>query len=153
MSLSTRYDLSDVERLADRINQLGSADTTDLMDAIAFEGENQTRRRIRDEKTAPDGTAWPSWSPDYAATRNGGQGLLEGQGDLVDSMVSDSSRDHAEWGSNLVYFAIHNFGGTPDMKPGPAAIPQREMLGLSDENEDDIGGIVDDWAERQVADL
>tara|TARA_B100000700_G_scaffold22521_4_gene21889 strand:- start:27494 stop:27964 length:471 start_codon:yes stop_codon:yes gene_type:complete len=152
MSLSLNIDDAGVSRLAARIRALGNSlgNRRELMEAIAFEGENQTRRRITVEKAAPDGTPWPDWSPAYAATRGAGKALLEGSGDLVDSVVSDAGEDFAEWGSNLVYFAIHNFGGTEDMAPGPAGIPQRQMLGLSDDNESDIQGIVDDWIERQI---
>lgn len=152
MSLALRIDLSDIDRIAERIRHLGEADRQPLMQAIAFEGENQTRRRISEEKAGPDGTPWPSWSPDYAASRRTGHALLELSGDLVDSIVSDATSDQAEWGSNLIYFAIHDQGGTPDMAPGPAGIPQRQSLGLSADNESDIQGLVDDWLERQVRD-
>lgn len=152
MSLQLRIEVAEVERLAERIGRLGAGDRHGLMQAIAFEGENQTRRRITEEKAGPDGTRWPSWSPNYAATRGGGHALLEGTGDLLDSVVSDATPDQAEWGSNLVYFAIHDQGGTPDMPPAPAAVPQRQMLGLSADNETDIQRIVDDWLERQVRD-
>jgi len=153
MSIALRYDDAAIERLADRIRAFADQDRSGLMEAIAFEGENQTRRRITVEKTAPDGTRWPAWSPAYAASRHRGHGLLERSGALVDSIVSDSSDEHAEWGSNLIYFAIHNFGGTEDMAPGPAGIPQRQSLGLSSDNETDIQAIVDDWAERQLEEL
>lgn len=153
MSIGIRWEMDEVEKLSDRIQRFGRANTRDLMDSIAFEGENQTRRRIAEEKAAPDGTPWPNWSSNYAATRRGGHSLLESDGSLVDTLVSNSDDDYAEWGSNLVYFAIQNFGGTPDMAPGPAGIPARTMLGLSDENQQDIEGIVNDWAERQAEDL
>lgn len=152
MSLSLTIDDAGVERLAERIRSLGRSlgQRQELMAAIAFEGENQTRRRISEEKTAPDGTPWPSWSPGYAATRSPGTSLLEGGGELIDSIVSTADDDAAEWGSNLVYFAIHDQGGTDDMAPGPAAIPRRQMLGLSQDNEADIQRIVDDWIERRL---
>lgn len=152
MSLTLRVELGEIERLAKRIGRFGQADRQGLTNSLAFEGENQTRRRIADEKTAPDGTPWPAWSANYAARRGGGHGLLEGNGDLLDSVVSDSGDDWAEWGSNLVYFAIHDQGGTDDMPPAPAAVPQRQMLGLSPDNETDFQHIVDDWLERQVRD-
>lgn len=153
MSIGLTIDTSGVDRLAERIRRFGELDRSSLMEAIAFEGENQTRRRIAQEKTAPDGTPWPAWSADYAASRHGGQSLLVGDGDLLDSVTSDATADSAEWGSNLVYFAIHNYGGTADMAPGPAAIPQRQSLGLSPDNEADIETIIDDWHARQLEGL
>jgi len=152
MSLSLTVDDAGVERLAERIRALGQSlsQPGGLMTAIAFEGESQTRRRVSEEKRAPDGAPWPSWSAGYAARRGGGSSLLEDGGDLVDSITSQAGDDYAEWGSNLVYFAIHDQGGTSDMAPGPAAIPQRQMLGVSDDNETDIQGIVDDWIARRL---
>lgn len=152
MSLALRVELGEIERLAERIGRLGREDRHGLMNALAVEGESQTRRRIAEEKAAPDGTPWPAWSPNYAATRGPGKALLEGGGDLLDSITSDATEDEAEWGSNLVYFAIHDQGGEDWMAPGPAAIPQRQSLGLSADNETDLQRIVDDWLERQVRD-
>lgn len=154
MSLSLRIEDAGIERLAERIGRLAPSpqERRQLLEAIAFEGETQTRRRITQEKAAPDGTPWPAWSSDYAATRGPGQALLEADGDLVDSITSSADEGAAEWGSNLIYFAIHDQGGTDDMAPGPAAIPQRQMLGLSEENEADIGAIVDDWIAQHLED-
>lgn len=153
MSLSLQVDTRQVERLANRIGRLGKGNRAKLMESLAAEGETQTRRRITDEKTTPDGEAWPAWSEHYARTRNGGQSLLQGDGDLVDSITSEADSDMARWGSPLVYAAIHNLGGTPDMAPGPAAIPAREYLGLSDDNSDDMEGIVDVWLDEQIKEI
>lgn len=155
MSLALRIDDAAVDRLATRVAQLGRdlGERRTLMTAIAFEAENQTRRRVSEEKAAPDGTPWPAWSDNYAARRGAGHSLLEGGGGLIDSITSDAGDDWAEWGSNLIYFAIHDQGGTSDMAPGPAAVPQRQMLGLSESNEADIQMIVDDWIERRMGEL
>ncbi|MFA0026812.1 phage morphogenesis protein, partial [Vibrio sp. 10N.261.49.A5] len=34
----------------------------ELLDSLGGIVESQTRRRIADEKTAPDGSPWPGWS-------------------------------------------------------------------------------------------
>jgi phage virion morphogenesis protein len=150
MSLGLRIETRELDRLVERLNRLGRADRAALMTELASEGESQTRRRITDEKTAPDGTPWPAWSDAYAATRHGGQSLLQGEGDLLDSLTSDADAGMATWGSNLVYAAIHQAGGAPGMPPGPAAIPARPYLGLSAENLDDMEGIAEDWLNEHL---
>ena len=65
-------------------------------------------------------------------------GLLQMTGQLAASIQSDYGRDYAQVGSNLVYAAIHQHGGTADMRPANAAIPARPFLGASDEDRDEI---------------
>lgn len=150
MSLQLNINMSQIERLGARIQALGNIDHGELLEGIAAEVETQTRRRISEEKTAPDGTAWPEWSEDYAATRNGGQSLLESSGALIDSIESVASDDSVEIGSNLIYAAIHNLGGTEDMAPGPAGIPARQYLGFSDDNLSDLQNVVDDFVDAAI---
>ncbi|MCG9736482.1 phage virion morphogenesis protein [Pseudoalteromonas shioyasakiensis] len=49
--------------------------------------------------------------------------------------IGDSS---LEFGSNLEYAAIHQFGGASDMIPRLAAIPARPFLGLSERDEKEV---------------
>ena len=132
-----------------RIQRLAGSmsDMQPLMQSLAAELESQSRRRISSEKAAPDGTAWPAWADAYAATRHGGQSLLEAHGGLLDSIVSEATADSAEAGSNLIYAALHQAGGTPDMAPGPAAVPAREWLGISPENELELQAVIDLWVD------
>ena len=75
---------------------------TSLLESVAAEIETQTHRRIRAGGPAPDGFSfgrtavpWPEWSDDYALTRQGGQGLLFGEGDLDDTIQALVEGDHA----------------------------------------------------------
>jgi phage virion morphogenesis protein len=137
-----------------------------LHEGIAVLIENSTRRRIAEDKRSPDGAAWPAWSPAYAATRGSGHSLLQGQGDLLDSIQSVATAASAEVGSNLVYAAIHQFGGTtkpheirPKRKkalafgggffarvqhPG-SEIPARPYLGLDEDDRRDIEELTETW--------
>ena len=108
---------------------------------VGAEAETQTHRRLRDEKSDPDGNAWESWSDDYALTRHGGNSLLMGEGDLDDSIQFIVGIEQVEIGSNLPYAAIHNFGG----EEVGINIPARQYLGFSDENEMDLLAVVDDF--------
>ena len=121
-----------------------------LMESLATGLESQTRRRITDEKRAPDGSPWESWSKKYAKTRHGNQSLLQAEGHFLDSIVSEHSADHSLAGSNLIQAAIHQEGGTSDMPPGPAAVPARAYLGISDANEAELQAVVDDWLAQTV---
>lgn len=118
------------------------ATRTSLLEAVAAEIESQTHRRIREGGPAPDGTPWPEWSDAYAATRHGGQGLLFGEGDLDDAIQALVEGDQGEVGMNLVYGAIHQFGGEEVDMP----IKPRPYLGLSVEDEIAIDRIIDRWA-------
>lgn len=150
MSIGLQYDLSSVARLQERIARLGNPDRRDLLEQLAGVAESQTRRRISEEQQSPDGEPWQAWSADYAATRHGGQSLLQGEGNLVDSITSEIEGDEALIGSNLVYAAIHQHGGTPDMAPGPAGIPAREYLGFSQDNLDEIEAVADRWLDKHL---
>lgn len=134
-----------LEGLEARIRLLaaGMADIEPLLEGVGAEVESQTRRRIESGGPAPDGTDWEPWSQRYAKTRSGGQSLLRDEGGFLDSVQHAVRGDLVETGSNLVYAAIHQFGGTPDMAPGPAAVPAREWLGISGEDEADLDAILD----------
>ena len=127
---------------------LGLSDTRPLLEALGAELESQTRRRIESERTSPIGEPWPEWSDGYAKTRHANQDLLQGGGGLLDSIQSAVRPDLVETGLNLVYAAIHQFGGEPGMPPGPAAVPAREYLGIGPENEIELDAVLDKWADR-----
>lgn len=146
--------LPNVHRHLDRIVlHMGSpAGRSALLEREAAIVESQTRRRISEEKTSPEGEAWPKWSTGYAKTRHGGHSLLQSEGHLLDSLTTaiGTSANEAYVGSNLIYAAIQNSGGTDNMAPGPAGIPAREYLGISDENLQDIEDDIEAWAMEVV---
>lgn len=141
MSAGLHIDLSELARLNGKLAAFAAIDRHALLDVVGAEVETQTRRRIAEEKTSPAGTPWPAWSSDYAATRSGGQSLLQSSGHLLDSITHNVTGvgDAVEVGSDLIYAATHEFG---DERRG---IPQREFLGLSDENTADILSVVNGW--------
>lgn len=131
----------ELQQLQRRLFGLAGADFGGLLDVIGSEVESQTRRRISDEKTGPDGEPWDPWSDGYAPTRHSGQSLLQSEGHLLDSiqpLVTGTER--LEVGTNLLYGATHQFGrdGTP----------ARPFLGLSPENSDDVEAVITDWISR-----
>jgi phage virion morphogenesis protein len=132
----------DPARMADAraaLDRLFSAGLQQVSYEIGSLVEDQTKRRIADDKTAPDGTPWADWSEDYAATRKAGvHALLVGRGDLRDSIQNYTSGDTIRVGTNLVYGAIHQFGSNG----AEGGIPARPWLGLSREDEREITDLV-----------
>lgn len=122
----------DLDRIQRRLNRLAGFSAAQLLADIGGHVESSTRRRIGQEKVGPGRQRWASWSPAYAATRHAGQSLLQGEGDLLDSISSLVIGDTVEVGSNLVYAATHQFGDDS------RSIPARPYLGLSSE---DVSGI------------
>lgn len=130
-----------IDRLARQLARRPAA-MAELTDAIGSVVESSTRRRIGEEKTAPDGGRWPGWSEAYGETRHPGQTLLVSRGHLLDSIQAVTTPREAQVGSNLVYAAIHQFGGADVGRPG---LPARPWLGLSDADRAEITDLAEDF--------
>ncbi len=120
---------------------------------IATYGESSTRERFR-LQISPGGERW---KPSLRVQLRGGKTLTR-DGHLSGSITSRSSSNFAEWGTNRIYAAIHQLGGT--IKPKHATslrfklasgafvstdkveIPKREYLGVNEENAADIMDIL-----------
>lgn len=153
MSASIVIDINDLNLSADKIAALAHVDPSDLMTNIGAIGESQTRRRITDEKTAPDGTPWP---PNRAGTSI----LLRTGEHLLGSVAFVSSSDEAEWGASWEYAHVHQDGmvikpkdakrlvfmlGDKQVFARQVTIPPRPFIGLSEDNRTEISEIVTDW--------
>jgi len=127
-------------------------DTAEMMTAIGALGESQTRRRITDEKTAPDGTPWKeNWT---------GTSILLATGQhLLSSITNIASADEAEWGSSWELAHVHQDGAVITPKNAKAlvfnvggklihakkvTVPAREFVGLSSDNEREMVELVTD---------
>ena len=130
-------DIRELGALNAQLARLSALDLDGLTADLALQGESQTRRRISEEKAEPDGAAWPEWSDRYAATRHGGQSLLEGEGHLIGSLESGADADTAWWGSDMVYAATHQFGDAA------RNIPARPWLGISAQNKRGLADLID----------
>lgn len=118
------------------LQRLSEIEVAELAAAIGEMVVGQTRNRILDEKTSPEGAPWAPWSKRYAAGRDNRHSLLVGRQTLHDSIASYSAGNEARVGTNMVYGAIHQFGGR--------GIPARPYLGLSKQNVADIREVVID---------
>lgn len=119
-------------------------DLTAPMQSIGEEMINRTQQRFRD-KEAPDGTPWAANSP-VTEKRKGHGRVLEGESNELSKQFSYSAAsDSVEWGSLMVYAAMQNYGGTKAEFPHLwGDIPSREFIGLNDDDEDEVLGILAD---------
>ncbi|WP_330925245.1 phage virion morphogenesis protein [Candidatus Sororendozoicomonas aggregata] len=132
-----------LEALASQLNQLTRVQYGELMEQVGATVESQTRRRLSEEKAAPDGTPWAPLSDAWVtkkAERSSG-GALEYQGHLVDSISYRVSGNEVAVGTGLIYGAIHQMGGEPVGLP----IPARPYLGLSGDNETELNEVIGQW--------
>ena len=122
----------------------GMGNTEPLLEALGAELVSQMQRRVADEKQAPDGRQWESWSDAYAQTRHGNQSLLQSEGSLLDSLQHQVSPQLAVAGSNLVYAAAKQFG-FPERN-----LPARPYAGISAANEADLLAIAEEFASAHL---
>ncbi len=152
MSVSITVDVSDLAHVERLVSRFTAFDATELMSGIGAMVESQTRRRITDEKTAPDGSAWP-------ANKEGTPILLKSGEHLLKSLAWTSSSDGFEAGAAWEHAHVHQEGMT--ITPKEAAqlsfmlggklvhakkvtIPKRAFAGLSAENLAEIGHLCTD---------
>lgn len=123
-------------------------DLSEPMNDIAAVLESATEGAFEAEADPVTGQAWASLSDAYLKAnpkRQGGKILQASAGGLAASVAADSGDFWAAIGSNKIYAAIHQFGGTDDMPAGPAGIPARQYFGVSREDEQSILGILEEY--------
>ena len=152
MSVRIVLDGGDIGELLTALKPFSDFEPAELMTAIGALGESQTRRRISEEKTSPEGEAW---KPNLRE----GDILVETGGHLLASVAYTASADQAEWGAAWEYAHVHQYGAT--IKPKEAdklvfslggktvfakevTIPARPFVGLSSENAQEIIDLVTD---------
>lgn len=123
-------------------------DLSEPMNDIAAVLESATEGAFEAETDPVTGQAWQSLSDAYLKAnpkRQSGKILQVSAGGLAASVTADSGDFWAAIGSNKIYAAIHQFGGTNDMPAGPAGIPARPYLGVSTDDEQQIIQIISDY--------
>ncbi len=150
--LSIHFDVDDLTAGLARLKPIFEFEPVELMTTLGALGDSQTRRRITDEKTAPDGTPW-------APNREGTSILLKTGQHLLASVAWTASDEMAEWGASWEYAHVHQDGMTIVPKEAESlafqmggqtvfaksvTIPARPFVGLSDENVREIVDVVTD---------
>lgn len=150
--ISITIDAADLDGIFKKLRPVFDFNAEDLMTAIGSLGDSQTRRRIEDEKTAPDGSPW---KPNHEGTSI----LMQSGQHLLASLAWTASADQAEWGATWEYAHVHQNGAVIVPKDAKAlffsvggkpvtakkvTIPARPFLGISAENEREIIELVTD---------
>jgi phage virion morphogenesis protein len=123
-----------------------------LWSEISSDLERTTRARW-DAGQAPDGSPWEPLQP-ATLRRKARKGytpdVLKATGDLYGRLVQDYGDDYAGLAINRVDAALHQFGGTDDMPPGPAGVPARPIFGLTDADRAEILDAASEYLLAQV---
>jgi len=104
---------------------------------IAEHGVSSTLERFRTERD-PQGRRW---IPSARVLERGGQTLTD-TARLRKSITGRGGPDKAEWGTNVVYAARHNFGDQIARGRRSGGMPQRQFIGLNQEDLAEIQAIV-----------
>lgn len=157
MSVSLEITETGLEEALLKIEGLANAPRLELMEGIGRLVQEQTRRRIEDEKTSPAGAAW---KPNRAGTST-----LYQTGALSRSVDYIATEESVQVGSGIRYARIHQQGGEIKPKNGRALVfragnrtifarlvtmPARPWLGLSADNQREIVETAEDWLGRLV---
>lgn len=150
--VALRYDLSQVKGVSRRLNRAlaEAGDAEPLLDEIGASLVTSTQIRF-ERGQGPDGKPWKP-------SARGGQTLVD-TGRLLGSVTHRVSGRQVEVGTNVLYGAIHQFGGT--IRPKAAGklrftigsevifadkveMPARPYLGIDAGDEAEIAAIVND---------
>ena len=149
VSIQIEWDTSQVNQL---LNKLVDPDLRDPLDAAGLYLVGSIQQRFS-EGVSPSGERWAKGSH------------LTKDGHLKSSMTYHVSNGEVEVGTNVIYAAIHNFGGVIKAKNGKAlafniggkdifvksvTMPQREFMGFSSDDKLNIEDIFTDWAEGLI---
>lgn len=136
---ATRITIDDAEvRNAFAALLANAGDLTPAMDEIGAAMVASTLHRFETE-TGPDGRRW---KPSLRALLEGGQTLTD-RGHLRGSLTHVAGPGSVEWGSNLVYAAIHQLGGQAG-RGHAVELPARPFLGVDADDQAEILAILGD---------
>lgn len=137
-----------------------SAASGDLSPAMRDIGNylvNTTRDRFHSQQS-PDGVPWAPLSSATKARKQRNRGKILTEGGALQAVVMQADSSSVAIGSPLVYAGTHQFGaargafGTMSSgRPIPwGDIPARPFLGLSNEDEGEVGRLVADFLIEQL---
>ncbi|MCF8491361.1 MAG: phage virion morphogenesis protein [Rhodospirillum sp.] len=129
---------ADIEAAAGRLEALANLDIANLLDEIGGGLVTSTGHRF-ETGVGPEGV---QWEPSLRAIEQNGQTLVD-RGHLRDSVTHAVNSQSVAIGTNVVYAAIHQFGGEAGRNHA-TVLPARPFLGISTDDNVEIGDIVAD---------
>lgn len=141
--VQARITVQHFDRLAEAMNGLLRlrADPAPMLDDLGMQWLTLTQDRFEAERD-PDGGKWQP-------TQRGGA-ILRDTNRLYQSLTYEVHADGVAVGSNVVYSAIHQFGGQAG-RGRKVTIPARPYLGLGDGDVPILEGVMIDHIERALA--
>ena len=158
-SVEVRIDDRAVKALLARL-AAAADDLTPAMDRVGRAIAADVQRRF-EEGVGPDRNPWP---PSLRAALQGGRTLID-SARLLQSITWEAATRSVRIGTNVLYAAIHQFGGTIKAKGGRLAftladgsfvrptqvtIPARPFLGIDDDQEAIVAGEIEAWLAEQA---
>lgn len=152
ITMDVRVDDKEVLR-AFGLLQARLSNTKPVMQAIGTGLVGHIQKRLGDGSLA---SGWAPLNPSYRTTKKNKNMLVE-SGSLRGSIAEQAGQDYVKIGTNKVYAAIHQLGGTIRPKDAPAlffkmgsgfvraksvTIPARPFLTIEDEDNEMIADIV-----------
>lgn len=153
MGVGITLEINNLDAVLSLVANFADMDTDALLTVIGDLGETQTRRRIEEEKTAPDGIPWQENAEGTSILFRTGKHLRNSLGHYV-------SGDTVAWGSYWEHAHVHQNGAVITPKNArmlsffiggrrvfakKVTIPARPFLGLSDDNKQEIRDVVTDF--------
>lgn len=135
MALTIEIDGNPVRVINRAINRLFTGRAMDRYGRVI---RRNTRERTKGEYD-PDGQTWTPLSEAYAATKKG-PGMLRETGDLMRTLFVESRKGAAEIGTRIDYGTYHQ---QQDGETA-SALPQRQWLGVTNDDIREIGVIADE---------
>jgi len=136
IKLEYKIDDREVMRAMKNIENFNSYE---MFDEIGSYLDSSVTQRFK-EGVDPEGVPWIE---SERAKQEGGKTLVN-KTHLRDSITHIPSDDSVEHGSDMIYAAIHQFGGETG-RNSATTIEQRAFIGINDDDEDEINGIVKDF--------
>ncbi|BFI48124.1 MULTISPECIES: phage virion morphogenesis protein [Yersinia pseudotuberculosis complex] len=153
MRIDSRFDDSSIVNAFKRLQALGQ-DTTPITRAIAAVLASESEDAFANESDPTTGKKWAPLTDNYKArlAKKGKTGnmLQRSQGGLAMSLSTEYDAVSAAIGTNKIYGPLHQWGGLSHMAPGPAAVPAREYMGLSQDGVADILTIINEQHARAL---
>ena len=130
---------SQLGEMSDKLGALaqGLGDLEPVMEAIAEVVANSTRERFLTKKDS-EGVDWKQLAPETIEAKKGRGGILVDHGDLMSHITAHATAVSAEVGTDRPYGKYHQMGW---------GVPQREFLGLSEDDVLDIQELLNDFME------
>jgi len=132
-----------------RLNRLVKFDPAEMLDEIGQALVSSTTLRFK-RSVDPAGMPWLELADATKTERRGSTPKpLVDRGHLRDSITHRVSGDEVVVGTNMIYGAIHQFGGKAG-RGKKVTIPARPYLGISRDDEAEINDIAQHYIDRAI---